>query len=198
MSLCIAGLEKLLDDRGRLEGAAAAGDPGSDRTARSLRMQRQLLDIAAAQAAEIEAASAELARLQQRCFPSLPAAAGAGSRIGAGGSSSVAASMASAAAAGISLAAAGSGLGPSAAAAAAGGGRAVAPHFGGGVVASGGGAFAPAGSRGRMRARLPAAAAVVGPDGKLPAAAASAGAGGPGRAPGAARVVNAAGPGKAV
>lgn len=194
MSLCIAGLEKLLDDRGRLEGAAAAGDLGSDRTARSLRMQRQLLDIAAAQAAEIEAASAELTRLQQRCFPSLPAAAGAGSGIGAGGSSSVAASMASAAAAGVSLAAAGSGLGPSAAAAAAGGGRAV----GGGVVASGGGAFAPAGSRGRMRARLPAAAAVVGPDGKLPAAAAAAGAGGPGRAPGAARVVNAAGPGKAV
>jgi hypothetical protein len=68
-----AGLEKLLDDRARLEGAAAAGDPGSHRMARTLRMQRQLQDIEAAQAAEIEAATAELTKLQQRCFPCLPA-----------------------------------------------------------------------------------------------------------------------------
>jgi hypothetical protein len=180
------GLEKLLDDRARLEGAAAAGDPGSDRMVRTLCMQRQLQDIAAAQAAEIAAATAELTKLQQRCFPCLPAV-GSGnlaSGVGAGAHSSVQCSMASAAAAGMSLAVAGGRLIPGALAGAGRTAAAVGPagHFGGGVVASGGGSFAPTGSRGRVMGRLPAAA---GPDAKPVAAA------GAGRVAGAARSLNA-------
>lgn len=69
----MTGLEKLLDDRARLEGAVAAADPGPDRTIRTLMMQRKLRDIAAAQAAEVTAAEAELHSLQQRSFPCFPA-----------------------------------------------------------------------------------------------------------------------------
>lgn len=75
----LSGLEKLLDDRARLESAVAAGDPGSDRVMRTLMVQRKLQEIAAAQAAEITAAEAELQRLQQRSFPCFTSGVAAGS-----------------------------------------------------------------------------------------------------------------------
>eukprot|EP00775_Hariotina_reticulata_P010178 gene10178-10338_t len=65
----LKGLETLAEDRARLEGPAHAADTRHDKTMHSLMMQSKLRDIAAAQAAEIAAAQAELAMLQERSLP---------------------------------------------------------------------------------------------------------------------------------
>lgn len=157
----LAGLEKLLDDRSRLEGAVAAGDPGPDRTMRTLMMQRKLHDIAAAQAAEIAAAEAELSALQQRSFPCFPGGGVAGAAADFIPALSVAASTSS------HLPSASHS--PKASAGA---------RYGGGVVASPGGSFAPSGSRG-LKPVAPTKA--VAGDTKMTGSPKSAGTGQPGK-----------------
>lgn len=147
-----SGLEKLLDDRSRLEGAVAAGDPGADRVMRTLMMQRKLQDIAAAQAAEIAAAETELQRLQQRSFPCFPDGVAAGSN----GACIVPAMSATASSSSHPA------HGPANSTKAQ---PASAAKYGGGVVAAPGGAFAPAGSR-ALRPVAPQIKAVA-PDTKV-------------------------------